>query len=361
MISGVPAARHGIYSNVRPYDPLDTANAGAWYWEASWRRVPTVVEQAHAAGMTIGAVYWPVTAGDTAIDYNVPERWDPKPNGASQLEMVRWHGTPGLLDSLGAPERGELTDSLAAVVAVEIIRRWDPDLLLVHLIDVDGAKHDHGPIHDSVWVAIRRADQQVGEILAALRARHGDRPTTVLVTSDHGFRGYRRVLRPGVLLARAGLVRVGRDGRVEDWQAAVLGNGGSAALIPRNPGDTAVARRLRELIPDSLIGPGRPIRAVFPPDSVTALGGDPRAAWVVDMSDGFYTVTGYTGPFVQDRSGGGHGYDPRPAPMHAILLAAGPGVAANSSLGVVSQTDIGPTIARILGLELPGAVGRALF
>jgi hypothetical protein len=182
----------------------------------------------------------------------------------------------------------------------------------------------------------------------------------VIITSDHGFRPYHQILRPGVLLARAGLVQLDGTGRVTDWSAAVLGNGGSMALIPRAPGDTAAARRLRQLIPDSLIGPNRPIRAMLPPDSVALLGGDPRAAWVLDMNDGFYTRPGYAGEFVVERRGGGHGYDPRPTPMHAFFMMSGPGVAPNSSVGLINQMDIGPTAARVLGLTLEGARGRAL-
>ena len=41
--------------------------------------------------------------------------------------------------------------------------------------------------------------------------------------------------------------------------------------------------------------------------------------------------------------------------------ALGAAVVPNSTLGVVRQLDIGPTIAKILGLELPGAMGRAPF
>ncbi|HXV87340.1 MAG TPA: alkaline phosphatase family protein [Gemmatimonadales bacterium] len=361
MISGVPPAIHGVYSNVRPYDPLDRTDSGAWYWEASWRQAPTLIDQAHAAGHRVAAIAWPVTADDTAIAYNMPERWDLRPGGTSQLEMMRRHGTPWLLDSLGIPATGNITDSIVATVAAGIIRRWDPELLLVHLLDVDGAKHSYGPVHDSAWAAIGRVDRRIGQVLSALRETHGRRPTTVIVTSDHGFRRYHRILRPGVLLARAGLVRLDRNGRVTDWSAAVLGNGGSMALITRHAGDTAVTRRLREAIPDSLIGPGRPIRAVLPPDTVALLGGDPRAAWFLDMNEGFYTRPGYTEPFIESRTGGGHGYDPRPPPMHAFFVMSGPGVPAGTVLGVINQMDIGPTAARALGVTLPGARGRALF
>ncbi|GIW52255.1 MAG: alkaline phosphatase family protein [Gemmatimonadales bacterium] len=360
MVTGVPPRIHGVYSNVRVYDPLDTAHARDWYWRADWIRVPTLMDLAHEAGLKVGAVFWPVTADDPSIDYNVPEIWDPA-GQRSQLSLLRERGTPWLLDSLGVPQEGELTDSLRAAIAIEIVRRWDPDLMLVHLIEVDAAKHRHGPAGDSVWAAIREADHRIGMLLAALRQTNRRRPTTVIVTSDHGFYGYRRVLRPGVLLARAGLVRLDSRGNVTSWDGAVLPSGGSAALITREPQDTAAARRLRAAIPAALIGPDKPVRAVWPPDSIAALGGDPRASWAIVMNEGFYLAGGYSGPLEEERSGGGHGYDPRDPALHAFLLAAGPGIAPNSTLPLVRQTDLAPTVAKILRLAPAEVEGKALF
>ncbi len=360
MVTGVLPRTHGVHSNVRVYDPLDTAHARDWYWEVDWIRVPTLMDLAHQADLEVGAVYWPVTADDPSIDYNVPEIWDPA-GRRSQLSLLRERGTPWLLDSLGVPQEGELTDSLRAAIAVEIVRRWDPDLMLVHLIEVDAAKHRHGPVGDSVWAAIREADRRIGALLAALRQAGRRRPTTVIVTSDHGFYGYRRVLRPGVLLARAGLVRLDSRGNVTSWDAAVLPSGGSAALITREPGDTVAALRLRAAIPGSLIGPDRPIRTIWPPDSIAAVGGDPRASWAIVMNEGFYLAAGYTGALEEERSGGGHGYDPRDPALHAFFLAVGPGIAPNSTLPLLRQTDIAPTVAKILQLTAPPMQGKALF
>lgn len=360
MVTGVAPRTHGVYSNVRTYDPLDTAHARDWYWSAEWVRVPTLMDVADQAGLEVGAVFWPVTADDPSIDYNVPEIWDPT-GRRTQLSLLRERGTPWLLDSIGVAKEGELTDSLRAAIAIEIVKRWDPDLMLVHLIEVDAAKHRYGPASDSVWTAIREADRRIGALLQALRETNRRRPTTVIVTSDHGFYGYQRVLRPGVLLARAGLVRLDSRGTVISWDAAVLPSGGSAALIAREPQDTALARRLRAAIPDSLIGPDRPIRSLWPPDSIAAIGGDPRASWAIVMNQGFYLTAGYAGALEEERSGGGHGYDPRDPALHAFFLAVGPGIAPNSALPLVRQTDIAPTVAKILGLSLPEVAGRALF
>jgi predicted AlkP superfamily pyrophosphatase or phosphodiesterase len=360
IITGVRPARHGIYSNQRPWAPTDTGPDGkAWYWEADRISVPTLLDVARAAGRRTAAVGWPVTADDPAIDYNIPEVWDPRRSTDSSLSVARLRGTPGLLDSLGAPPEGELGDSLRAWWTAEIIRRWDPDLALLHVIDVDHWKHERGPAGDSVWAALRRADRQIGWVLAALRDR--PRPTAVVVTSDHGFLAYHHVLRPGVLLVRAGLVTLDSLGRVTDWSAGIVGSGGSAMFLPRDSTDRAIARRIRAAIPDSLVGPGRPIRALWSRDSLAALGGDPRALWAIDMNAGFYTNLGFRGELLFARSGGGHGYDPRRPELHAFFLATGPGIRSGTRLGVIRQTDIAPTVAKIMGLAMENVEGRPLL
>lgn len=360
MVTGVTPSIHGVYSNVRVHDPLDTIHARDWYWEADWIRVPTLMDRAHAAGLRVGAVYWPVTAGDSSIAYNVPEIWDPK-GERPQLQLLREHGTPWLLDSLGLGREGELNDSLRTAIAIEIVKRWDPDLMLVHLIEVDAAKHRQGPVSDSVWTAIRQADRRIGTLLQALRETHPRRPTTVIVTSDHGFYAYRHVLRPGVLLARAGLVRLDAQGKVVSWDAAVLTSGGSAALIPHNPDDTTIAGRIRRALPASLVGSDKPIRSVWSPESIAAVGGDPRAAYAIVMNQGFYTAAGYTGPLQEPRTGGGHGYDPRDLALHAFFLISGPGIDAGSKLPLIRQTDIAPTAAQVLGVPLAEVLGKPVF
>lgn len=355
MITGVAPARHGIYANQRPWFPTDTGpDARAWYWEADRVRVPGLFEAARAAGRKTAAVYWPVTAHHRSIDYNIPDAWDPRAPD-SVLVALRRLGTTWLLDSLGASRAGGVADSLRARWTADIIRRWDPDFVLLHLLDVDHWKHEQGPAGDSVWAALRRADRDIGVVLAAVRERPRA-ATTVIVTSDHGFLPYRQILRPGVLLARAGLVSLDSTGRVTDWAAGIVGNGGSAMFLPRDSTDPSIARRIRAAIPDSLVGspPGRPIRVIWSRDSLAALGGDPRALWAIEMNEGYYTTLGYRGDLLAERRGGGHGYDPRRPELHAFFLVAGPGIAAGSTLPIMQQTDIAGVVARALGVAPPG-------
>ncbi|HEV8266182.1 MAG TPA: ectonucleotide pyrophosphatase/phosphodiesterase [Gemmatimonadales bacterium] len=358
MVTGVPPARHGVYSNGRFFPPTDTTRIARSYWEAEWVRVPGLFEAARAAGLKTAAVNWPVTAHHGSIDYNIPDAWDPRMPD-SVLVALRRLGTPWLLDSLGAPRGGGWSDSLRARWTGEIVRRWDPDFVLLHLLDLDHWKHEQGPVGDSVWVALRGADRYIGWLLSALRER--PRATTVIVTSDHGFLPHRQQVRVGVLLARAGLVTLDSGGRVTAWDAAVFSNGGSVMILPRDSTDRGLAARIRAAIPDSLVGPGRPVRAVWLRDTVAALGGDPRALWALDMNEGFYAAGGYRGALIGDRLGGAHGYDPRRAELHAFFLAVGPGIRRGSRLPVIRQVDIAPTVAKVLGLRLEGVEGRPVF
>lgn len=356
IVTGVPPARHGVYGNGVFTPPTTKLPYSLSYWESAEIHVPTLFDAAHAKGLRVAAVFWPVSAHDSSIDYNIPDAWDPRPGGRTQLAALRTLGTPWLLDSLGALAEGEPNDSMRAAWTAGILRRWNPDLVALHVLDLDGAKHDHGPWNDSVVSALRGVDRGIGVVLASVRETGADRQTTVIVTSDHGFLPYRQQFRPGVLLARAGLLSVDTaNGDVRSWDAAVQVNGGSVMIMPRDSTDRTLAARVRAAIPDSLVanpegGRGRPIRAVWPRDTIAMLGGDPRAIWGLEMNEGTYAVSGYRGALFTQRSGGGHGQDPRRPELHAFFLMSGPGIERGSSRSLLRQTEVAGIVARVLGL-----------
>ena len=354
MITGVPPARHGVYANGIFTDPSVRREFSPSYWERAEIRVPTIFDAATRAGLSVAAVFWPVTAHDPNIRYNIPDAWDPRPGAPSQLAALRYLGTPWLLDSIGAPAIGQPNDSMRAAWTAAIIRRWDPDLVALHLIDLDHFKHEFGIWGDSAIAALRARDRDLSVVLAAVAATEAGRRTTLIVTSDHGFLDYSQRLRPGVLLARAGLVTVDSVAPppVRSWDAAVHVSGGSVVILPRDSTDRTIAARIRAAIPDSLIGPARPIRAIFPRDTIALLGGDPRASWALDLNEGYYAVGGYTGALLSPAQGGYHGYDPRRPELHAFFLTTGPGVAAGTARALMRQTQIAGIVARIL--NLPG-------
>ncbi len=77
------------------------------------------------------------------------------------------------------------TDAATADAAIAELTGDAPDFLFVHLDQVDFAGHRHGAASKAFLDATTRVDREVGRIVAAVDARHGEH-WTVLVTTDHG-------------------------------------------------------------------------------------------------------------------------------------------------------------------------------
>jgi len=58
---------------------------------------------------------------------------------------------------------------------------------------------------------------------------------------------------------------------------------------------------------------------------------------------------------------GMHGYLPSDPAMRSSLFVEGPGLTRRGSLGLIDMRAIAPSIARILGVPLPGAEVPAVF
>ncbi|SME90767.1 alkaline phosphatase family protein [Streptomyces sp. Amel2xC10] len=72
--------------------------------------------------------------------------------------------------------------------AVARLRDGDPDAVFVHLDNIDHAGHTYGAASAQYLDAVRTADAQVGQIVAAVRARPGfaAEDWLIVVTADHG-------------------------------------------------------------------------------------------------------------------------------------------------------------------------------
>jgi len=57
---------------------------------------------------------------------------------------------------------------------------------------------------------------------------------------------------------------------------------------------------------------------------------------------------------------GHHGYLASNPKMNAVFVAAGRGIRKGARVGVIDNIRVAPTIAHLLGVELPGARGKVL-
>ena len=57
---------------------------------------------------------------------------------------------------------------------------------------------------------------------------------------------------------------------------------------------------------------------------------------------------------------GAHGYPATDADLSALFIAAGAGIRQGVTLGVIDNVDVAPTMAELLGLNLPNVDGKVL-
>jgi predicted AlkP superfamily pyrophosphatase or phosphodiesterase len=289
-------------------------------------------------------------------DWNVPEFFRGGSTHPSDLRLVEAMSTPGLVDAAVA-DRGRafawpFTDAERTDLAVHILKRHRPRLLLLHIFDLDHEEHEHGPMTPEAKRAVEGSDANIGRVLAALEEAGIAGDTLVAIVSDHGFLPIEHAIRPNTMLRDAGLLEVNEKGKVTKWQAAFHSSGGTAALRLGEGAAADVVPRVRALLAPRLADRASGLRAILDPDAVRDLGGA-DAALVLNAREGFVFQNSAEGGWIAPTtSKGTHGHVPDRDEMHASLILSGAGSARRGDLGVVPMTRIAPTLARVLGIEL---------
>jgi arylsulfatase A-like enzyme len=92
-------------------------------------------------------------------------------------------GVPDVMEHQRGPQR-------TTQAAIEYWKQYRPELLFIHLDNVDHAGHRLGWSSRAYYRAVAEADRQIGAIFEMLRTAGALDSTFVLVTSDHGGKGH---------------------------------------------------------------------------------------------------------------------------------------------------------------------------
>ncbi len=351
LITGVPPAVHGILDN-RVVDPEDLSDGG-WYWYARDIRVPTLVGAAHSRGLSTAAISWPVTVG-MDVDFLVPEFW--RSDHLSDLALLRELSTPHLLDAVEIarqqPFGWRQNDRERTDIAKFILRTYKPHLMLLHIIELDGAQHRYGPGSAEALTTLERIDGYVKEIRETLVAAGTADRTYVAIASDHGFLPTERQLQPNAAFKEAGLITTDARGRISDWRAYFHASGGAGFVYLKDASDQALRDRVGALLAKLQADPQHGMASLWSQKDLERWGTHPGAAFGIGMRPKFYLGDGHDALMTATGNKGGHGFDPTIPDMHSSLIISGPGMKGQGNLGVVRMTQIAPTLARLLAVSL---------
>lgn len=372
LVTGALPSKHGIFGN-SVFEPPVGKQSDAAHWFARDIKADTLWDAAKRAGMTVGMVSFPVAGG--AGDWNVPEIWQPGGTPEQTRAVIAENARPrGFVEEVKkrfpdiyADDNADEGDDARTGFAEYIIAEKRPNVMLVHLYDLDHFQHDYGPFTPEAFGMLEKTDAYVARLLAALEKAGTLNETTVFITSDHGFKPITKQIHPGVLLRRAGLVTAtdekderGRERAVlSDWRAAVYVTGAACAIYLRDPNDRAALKKLRETFKPLEKQAGSGIFRVLEAKDLRKIGSNTRAALMLEAADGYTFGGSYAGePIVESRSRGMHGYLPTRPDYFASFIASGAGVERRGTIDYLNMADAGATVAAALGLTLRDASGR---
>ncbi len=366
MVTGLRPAAHGIIQN-RIFEAPTEKQTRFWYWYANALKAETLWTLAKKAKLTTAAVGWPVTVG-AEIDYNVPEIYEPGESPAT-WKWTAQNSTPGLLEKAFASQggydamQGRNVDERLTSVSEYIIKNHRPNLMLIHLIELDGVHHRNGPRTKPAIEMAEREDAYIARIVDATKQAGIFEKTTFFVVSDHGFASIEKRYAPNVALAKEGLITMDASGKATDWKAAAWPAGGSCAIMLKDPNDKATEAKVIALFSNLAKSKDSPIKQVSSRADLRRMKAIPHAALMLEATEGYSFDEALTGPEVRDSGEtykGTHGYLPTDPRMRASLIIYGLSVRNGAKLPLAQMIDLAPSIAGLLKLNLPQAEGKPL-
>src|SRR5690606_28847010 len=111
--------------------------------------------------------------------------------------------------------------------AIHMFETHQPNLLLYHTLNTDATHHRYGPRSGPGYTALELADRLLGDLIDAVDRSGLRDKTTIVVTTDHGFKKVNKFVRPNVALKKAGLAR-GLGPTISSCDAYVMPQGGMA-------------------------------------------------------------------------------------------------------------------------------------
>lgn len=353
LVTGVRADEHGVLVNgsLVPTGAWPPMKVDPMVDKVKMVHVPTVYDAAHTAGLTTAQIDWVAINNAPTITWPFSE-WA-TPAGPVEQEMIR-KGSIAAADVQDFTKANILfRDQIWTKAAVHLIREHRPNLMLLHFLSLDSVHHQFGPQSLAATSAMAFLDSCVEKVVAAVHETGMDDRTTFLVIADHGFKGYTKETRPGVAIAAAGLT-----GKVH-----VIPEGGTAMIYL----DQAQAAELLPKAAHALEGV-EGIDKVVGVDGYAALGlplpaRDPQMSQLLVTAKDGYSFSGATGGPVTaaiPQRRGSHGYLASDPEMDALFIASGYGVRAGALPAKISNLDVAPTLAKLLGVPLPSAKGKPL-
>lgn len=370
LVTGVPSSMHSLVYNgwLERENGTLPVRVNPRRDKKDMVRVPTLFDIAFENGLKTAEVNWPATRNAPTLHDSFPDTPD---NVRFMSDDLRWEIVElGILNDFTTHALWSHSrvgrDVVWKKTAKHILETRTPNLLLIHLLNVDGTHHRYGISTDPGYTAMALADHHVRSIFESIKDAGILEQTTIFLVSDHGFINTPKTILPNVLLRKKGLLTV-QNGQVESARAQAVSPGGSAMIYLDDPEDGELKKRVKSMF-RGLEGIGR----IITPDQYLEMGlphpseSDQTGELMLaaDFGYGFANNADLANSVVESRDHGfymgNHGFLTDFSEMNALFIAYGRGIKSGHNLGIISNLSVAPTAAALFGLKINGAEGEVL-
>lgn len=369
IITGKLPCNHGVVNNVLLQPERKVPD---WRWQRHYINGTTLYDAAKKVGHTVGAFLWPVTGKSKSIDYHIPEifpnrKWDNQiftslRNGSKLFQLKMFLKFKNKLNGIHQPELDNFTFSSAMYA----IRRYKPNLVLVHLTDVDTYKH-YGN-EEERKKALKRLDRRLYATIKTLQSAGIYDESTLVILGDHSQYDADYIVYLNTLFKNMGWLQYDEKTKtIKNWKVLSADCDGSAYVYIkpeyRKKMLEEVYNYLKHLQKTDKYG----IDKIYT-GKQAVLKGAGRCDFMVEARKGYYfqneaDIEVYKLDKEIDRAKlmiATHGYDPEKPKYGTIFAMAGVGVKPGKFNGKMSLIDEAPTIAKLMGLPFPEVDGRVM-
>lgn len=371
IVTGKYPKNHGIINNTL----LQPGNEHPdWYWHSKNIKSDTLYDLAITQGMSSAALLWPVTAG-SRIKYNMPEIFA---NRAWQNQIIvsLLNGSPlyqyQMNKKFGYLRKGikqPHLDNFTHQSLLYTLKKYKPDLTLVHYTDLDTMRHYNGFNSEVAFEALHRHDQRLGELVSALKEMGLYEDSTIIVLGDHSSIDEDKIINLNVLFKERGWIAEGKKGRLA-YDVICKNCDGSAYVYIKDKNNIGLKHDIELLLQD-FNNKHNCIEEIYTAEQAAAFGADPDCTYMLEAKRGYYFLDNIEGDVIKQIQPGEagnvphvtintHGYSPLKEDYATIFIASGKGIKNGTVIYKMSLIDEGPTMAKLLGLELQQADGRVL-
>ncbi len=371
MLTGARCGKHGIVNN----EPSEVGNLKCdWYWFHDPVRIPDVHDAAKKAGLVTASVFWPVTGGHKGIDHLVAEYWAQGPGDTLEKAYKRAGTSDDVYERVVRPVEEimarwepESSDEGKTIMACNMIKNYKPNLLTVHLGQIDSFRHRYGIFNDRVAAGAKRSEHYMQMIMDACAEAGILERTDFVVCSDHGQINYSRRMNLNALFVREGLIELDEKGDIKAWKAWAKSANFCAQIHLSDPSDKTLQYEVKRILDAACKKGDMGIGRVMTSEEARkefGLYGD--FSFVLESDESTLFFSDWKGPLFsapkvmeEGYLRASHGHDPAVGPQ-PVFIGYGPSFRRGVVLPEGSIIDEAPTYARILGLELPDAEGKAM-